>query len=37
MGRHGLHLSASEQGQVAGACESGNEPSCFIKCGEFLD
>jgi hypothetical protein len=24
-------------GTVAGACECGNEPSCSIKCGEFLD
>jgi hypothetical protein len=23
--------------QVAGTCECGNEPSGFIKCGEFLD
>jgi len=21
----------------AGACECGNEPSGFVKCGEFLD
>jgi hypothetical protein len=27
----------SEQGQVAGPCECGNEPSGSIKCGEFLD
>jgi hypothetical protein len=25
------------QGQVAGSCEYGNEPSGSIKCGEFLD
>jgi hypothetical protein len=25
------------QGQVAGSCECGNEPSGSIKCGEFLD
>jgi hypothetical protein len=25
------------QGQVAGTCECGNEPSGSIKCGEFLD
>jgi hypothetical protein len=25
------------KGQVAGACECGNEPSGFIKFGEFLD
>ena len=24
-------------GKVEGCCECGNEPSCFIKCGEFLD
>jgi hypothetical protein len=24
-------------GQVAGACECGNEPLSSIKCGEFLD
>jgi hypothetical protein len=22
---------------VVGSCEHGNEPSCSIKCGEFLD
>ena len=27
----------SDQGQVAGCCECGNEPSGSIKCGEFLD
>ena len=27
----------SGQGQVAGTCECGNEPSGSIKCGEFLD
>jgi hypothetical protein len=26
----------SRQGQVAGGCECGNEPSGSIKCGEFL-
>ena len=25
------------QGQEAGPCDSGNEPSGSIKCGEFLD
>jgi len=25
------------EGQVAGTCECGNEPSGSIKCGEFLD
>jgi hypothetical protein len=24
-------------GQVAGACECGNEPLHSVKCGEFLD
>jgi hypothetical protein len=24
-------------GTVAGTCECGNEPSGYIKCGEFLD
>ena len=24
-------------GQLAGSCECYNEPSCYIKCGEFLD
>ena len=24
-------------GQVADACECGNEPSGSVKCGEFLD
>ena len=24
-------------GQVAGTSECGNEPSCSIKCGDFLD
>jgi hypothetical protein len=27
----------SGYGQVAGSCEHGNEPSFFIKYGEFLD
>jgi hypothetical protein len=30
-------FSDSGQGQVAGACECGNEPSGSIKCGEFLE
>jgi hypothetical protein len=34
---HGLNLSVSRKGQMAGACEFGNEPSGSIKCGEFLD
>jgi hypothetical protein len=36
-GGHGLHLSGSGYGQVAGTCKCGNEPSSSIKCGEFLD
>ena len=34
---HGLDRSGSGQGQVAGTCECGNEPSVSIKCGEFRD
>jgi hypothetical protein len=34
---HGMNTCASGYGQVAGTCECGNEPLCFIKCGEFLD
>ena len=34
---HGLYRSGTGQGHVAGFCESGDEPSGFIKCGEFLD
>jgi hypothetical protein len=37
MGRYGLDSSGSGQGQVAGSCEHGNEPSCSIKGGEFID
>jgi len=36
-GEHGLDLSGSGQGQVAGTCECGNESSGSIKCGEFLE
>jgi hypothetical protein len=36
-GGHGLDSYGSGQGQVAGSCECGNEPSDSIKCGEFLD
>jgi len=36
-GGHGLDRSGSRQGQVAGTCKCGNEPSGTIKCGEFLD
>ena len=34
---YGLDQDGSGQGQVAGTCECGNEPSGCIKCGEFLD
>ena len=33
----GLDRAGLEQGHVAGTCECGNESSCSIKCGEFLD
>jgi hypothetical protein len=33
----GLDLSGPEEGQVADACECGNELSGFTKCVEFLD
>ena len=36
-GGHGQDRSGSEQGQVAGTCERGNEPSGSIKYGEFLE
>jgi hypothetical protein len=36
-GEDGLDSSGSRWGQVAGSCKPGNEPSCSIKCGEFLD
>jgi hypothetical protein len=32
-----IGLSGSGYGQAAGTCERGNEPSSFIKRGEFLD
>jgi hypothetical protein len=32
---YGLDWSGSEQ--VVGTCKCGNEPSGFIKCGEFLN
>jgi len=35
--RHGLDRAGSGYGQVTGTCESGNDPSGSIKCGEFLD
>ena len=34
---HGLDQAGSGEGQVAGACECGNEISGSIKCEEFLD
>jgi len=34
---YGLDRTGSEQGQVAGTCECGNETSGSMKCGEFLD
>jgi hypothetical protein len=34
--RQGPDCSGSGWGQVLGACECGNEPSAYIKCGEFL-
>jgi len=34
---HGLDLSGSGYGQLAGSCECGNEPSGSIKCKEFFD
>ena len=33
---YGLDRAGSGQGQVTGTCDSGNEPSGSIKCGEFL-
>jgi hypothetical protein len=30
-------IELTQDRQVAGTCECGNEPSCSIKCGEFLD
>ena len=34
---YGLEQGASGQGQVAGTCECGEEPSGSVKCGKFLD
>ena len=34
---HGLDRAGLGQGQVAGTCKYGNEPSGSIICGEFLD
>ena len=36
-GCYGLDRASSGQGQVAGTCECGNNPSDSIKCGELLD
>ena len=33
---YGLDRAGLGQGQMAGTCECGNEPSGSIKCGEFL-
>jgi hypothetical protein len=30
-------IDLNNDGQVAGTCNCGNEPSGSIKCGEFLD
>jgi len=37
MGKYVLDWSGSENGQVAGPRECGNEHKGSIKCGEFLD
>jgi hypothetical protein len=34
---HGLGQCGSGEGQVAGTCECGNEPSGSIKFDEFFD
>jgi len=34
---HGLYCFGLRQGQVAGSCEYGSEPSDSTKCREFLD
>ena len=34
---NGLDRSGSGEGQLADCWERGNEPSCSIKCGEFLE
>ena len=33
---YGLDWAGPGQGQVADACECGNEPSGSVKCGEIL-
>lgn len=37
VGRCRLHASDSQQAQVVGSFEHGNEPSGDEKCGEFQD
>ena len=32
-----LYLSGSEQGQVVGSCDHGNDPSGSTECGKFLE
>ena len=34
---YGLDWAGPGEVQVVDACECGNEPSCCVKCGEFLD
>ena len=34
---YGLDQAVPGQGQMAGACQRGNEPSGSIKCWEFFD
>jgi hypothetical protein len=37
MGRCGLDLADSGQGQVESSCEHGNEPSGSMKCWESIE
>jgi len=37
MDGHGVDYFDSGWGHLVGSCEHGTEPSCSIKCGEFLD
>jgi hypothetical protein len=37
MGKHRVDGFFSEYGHVASSCVCGNEPSDFIKYGEFVD
>jgi len=34
---YGLDWAGPGQRKVADACDYGNEPSCSVKCREFLD